>query len=62
MTTALAFVLGFTALAPQSTQPPSSTSTPIVVATGEGVVKRAPDRAWVTVTAESRAMTPQEAQ
>ena len=62
MTTALAFVLGFTALAPQSTQPSPSPSTPVVVATGEGVVKRAPDRAWVTVTAESRAKTPQEAQ
>jgi len=62
VTTALAFVLGFTALAPQSTQPPPSASTPVVVATGEGVVKRAPDRAWVTVTAESRAKTPQEAQ
>jgi uncharacterized protein YggE len=33
-----------------------------VVTTGEGVVKRAPDRAWVNVTAESRAKTPQEAQ
>jgi uncharacterized protein YggE len=62
VTTALAFVLGLTALAPQSAQPPPSPSTPVVVATGEGVVKRAPDRAWVTVTAESRAKTPQEAQ
>jgi uncharacterized protein YggE len=33
-----------------------------VVTTGEGVVKRAPDRAWVNVTAESRAKSPQEAQ
>ena len=29
---------------------------------GEGVVKRAPDRAWVTIAAESRAKTPGEAQ
>jgi uncharacterized protein YggE len=32
------------------------------VTTGEGVVKRAPDRAWVTIAAESRARTPKEAQ
>jgi uncharacterized protein YggE len=35
---------------------------PSVVTTGEGVVRRAPDRAWVTIAAESRAKTPQEAQ
>jgi hypothetical protein len=29
---------------------------------GEGVVRTAPDRAWVMVAAESRAKTPQEAQ
>jgi uncharacterized protein YggE len=35
---------------------------PVVVTTGEGIVKRAPDRAWLTVGAESRARTPREAQ
>ena len=35
---------------------------PVVVSTGQGLVKRAPDRAWVTVTAESRARAPREAQ
>lgn len=35
---------------------------PVVVTTGEGVVKQAPDRAWVNISAESRARTPQEAQ
>jgi uncharacterized protein YggE len=35
---------------------------PVVVTSGEGVVRRAPDRAWVTIAAESRARTPQEAQ
>jgi uncharacterized protein len=35
---------------------------PAVVTTGEGLVKRAPDRAWVMIAAESRARTPQEAQ
>jgi uncharacterized protein YggE len=33
-----------------------------VITTGEGTVKRAPDRAWVTIAAESRAKTPREAQ
>lgn len=35
---------------------------PVVVATGEASLKRAPDRAWVTIAAESRARTPREAQ
>ena len=35
---------------------------PVVVTTGEGVVQAVPDRAWVTITAESRAGTPREAQ
>lgn len=34
----------------------------VVVTTGEGVIRRAPDRAWVTISAESRARTPREAQ
>jgi uncharacterized protein YggE len=43
-------------------QPPAPDTTPVVVTTGEAIVKRAPDRAWVTVAAESRAKTPQAAQ
>ena len=43
-----------TAVAPQGP--------PVVVTTGESVVKRAPDRAWVTITAESRARSPRDAQ
>jgi uncharacterized protein YggE len=35
---------------------------PVVVTTGEGIVKRAPDRAWVSISAESRAKGPREAQ
>lgn len=35
---------------------------PVVVTSGEGVVKRVPDRAWVQITAESRARSPREAQ
>ena len=40
-------------------QPPAP---PVIVTTGEGIVKQAPDRAWVSIAAESRARTPQEAQ
>lgn len=34
----------------------------LVVTAGEGVVQAVPDRAWMSVTAESRASTPREAQ
>jgi uncharacterized protein YggE len=35
---------------------------PVVVTTGEGVVQAAPDRAWIGISAESRATSPREAQ
>jgi uncharacterized protein YggE len=35
---------------------------PVVVTTGEGLVQAVPDRAWVNITAESRAGSPREAQ
>ena len=35
---------------------------PVVVTAGEAIVKRVPDRAWVQITAESRARNPREAQ
>ena len=60
--TALALVLALTSFQVPTSQTPAIPSTPVVVASGEGIVKRAPDRAWVNVTAESRAKTPQEAQ
>jgi uncharacterized protein YggE len=43
----------------QQSPPPGP---PVIVTTGEGVVKQAPDRAWVSIAAESRARTAQEAQ
>ena len=43
-------------------QTPAAADGPVVVTTGEGVVKRAPDQAWVTIAAESRAKTPADAQ
>jgi uncharacterized protein len=53
------------AAAPVAAQPrPQSdtASVPVVVTSGEGTVKKAPDRAWVTIAAESRARTAPEAQ
>jgi uncharacterized protein len=35
---------------------------PVIVTNGEGVVKHAPDRAWVTIAAETRGRTAQDAQ
>jgi uncharacterized protein YggE len=46
-------------LAQQPVTPPSD---PVVVVQGEGVVTATPDRAWITVGAESRAPSPREAQ
>lgn len=43
-------------------QPQAPAGPPVIVTTGEGIVKQAPDRAWVSVGAESRARAPQEAQ
>jgi uncharacterized protein YggE len=41
-------------------QPPPAE--PVVVVTGEGIVKATPDVAWVTIGAESRSKSPKEAQ
>ena len=43
-------------------QQSTPTDPPLVVSTGEGVVEAAPDRAWITITAESRAGNPRDAQ
>jgi uncharacterized protein len=47
---------------PSSAQAPRPDAVPVVVTAGEGVVNTVPDRAWVTITAESRAVSPREAQ
>jgi len=44
------------------TAPPAGADGPVVVTSGEGLVRRAPDRAWVTIAAESRGATAEEAQ
>jgi uncharacterized protein YggE len=53
-------LLTFSASASGQTSPPQGPS--VIVTNGEGLVKRAPDRAWVMIGAESRARTAQEAQ
>ena len=50
-----------TGAAGQSNEP-SRPDTPVIVTSGEAVTKVAPDRAWVTITAEARARNPREAQ
>lgn len=50
------------AISAQERATPEVPSTPVVVTAGEGVVRKAPDRAWVTIAAESRARTAEEAQ
>jgi len=55
---ALLLMLPITAAAQQPTPNPDS----VVVASGQGVVFAAPDRAWITISAETRASSPREAQ
>ncbi len=59
---AIAFVLLLAVSMPAGAQPPQQPQGPVVVTTGEGVVKRAPDRVWVSIAAESRARSAREAQ
>jgi uncharacterized protein len=43
-------------------QPQTSTTESVVVAAGQGVVFAVPDRAWIMISAETRAPSPREAQ
>ena len=54
----VAFVFLPSILSAQSATP----AEPVVVVTGDGLVKAAPDRAWVTFAVESRSRNPKEAQ
>ena len=47
------------AFAQQTPTPPAE---PHVVVSGEGLVQAVPDRAWITISAESRASSAREAQ
>src|SRR4029453_16191832 len=42
-------------------QVPAPSAEPVVVVIGEGLVTAVPDRAWITIGAESRAASPREA-
>jgi hypothetical protein len=43
-------------------QPTVQRDQPVVITSGDGLVQAVPDRAWITVSAESRASSPREAQ
>jgi uncharacterized protein YggE len=43
-------------------QQPTAPVEPVVVTSGQGIVFAVPDRAWITISAESRAPSPKEAQ
>ena len=45
-----------------SAQQNTTLEPPVVVTSGEGLVQAVPDRAWITITAESRAGNPRDAQ
>ena len=47
---------------PAFAQQPATPTEPVVVMTGEGLVQAVPDRAWITIGAESRASSARDAQ
>jgi len=59
---ALAIAMLVTASSPARAQQPPPPDQSVVITNGVGVIKRAPDRAFVNIAAESRAKTPAEAQ
>ena len=58
----LIFVMCSTLTSTVAAQQPATPAEPVVVASGQGVVHAVPDRAWITISAESRAPSPREAQ
>ena len=62
MRTVLPLVLIMLMPVPAAAQQATEPQQPMVVTSGEGIVKRTPDRAWVMIASEARAKTPQEAQ
>jgi hypothetical protein len=61
MRTTFAILMMFVS-ASAAAQEPRAAVVPTVVTSGEGLVQAVPDRAWVSITAESRASNPREAQ
>jgi uncharacterized protein YggE len=60
--TLLALLLCVIPLTAFAQQQPAAPTEPTVVTTGQGTVQAVPDRAWITISAESRASSPREAQ
>jgi uncharacterized protein YggE len=58
----LMFLLWLVPSVTSAQQAPASPAEPVVVVIGEGHVSAVPDRAWITIGAESRAPSPREAQ
>ena len=58
----LALLLFVPTLSHAQQPPPAQPPEPAVMASGDGLVQAVPDRAWITITAESRASNPREAQ
>jgi uncharacterized protein YggE len=58
----LMLVMSFTLTSAVAAQQQTTPLEPVVVASGQGLVHAVPDRAWITVSAESRAPSPREAQ
>src|SRR5690349_7659195 len=57
---ALSLAVCFIAVPAAAQQPPPSP--PVIVTHGDASIKRAPDQAWVSIAAETRAATSAEAQ
>ena len=58
----LAVVMLALAAPAAAAQTQATSNEPVVVMSGEGVVKMAPDQAWVTLATESRSKNPKDAQ
>ena len=62
MTVMIAAVAVVPAAAQGTGAPATLAERPVIVTMGEGIVKTTADRAWVSISAESRARSPREAQ
>jgi uncharacterized protein YggE len=58
----LTLIMLLTAIPAAGQQPTATPAEPLAIASGQGIVLAVPDRAWITIGAESRAPSPREAQ
>ena len=59
---AIVLVVGLPARAGAQSASPADPNSPAITTTGDATVRRAPDRAFIDISVESRAKTPREAQ